>query len=678
MYNEKEIKTIVDSVIEQVKKQYPPNNRVTKPETPEYYTGYKESISYMERVKNHAEIGIFPEKLFLNKAPNITPVEYDYLKGNFKQTTLPVWVDFISTISLPFQDGNWSVVYSEDDSVYETSKETLQQYCESGIKKYGSLENFMKFSVPHLKSVDANGVVAIKPYEVHKLEDGKSDTSKLLEPQPYYYRCDQIVSKLEERYYLILLDERSEVKYSNAVKKVGFVFEFYDENVIWRISQTGEYVDFKFEYEIYFEHNEGVIPVNVFKGIPKVISNEVIWMPAFIYGCDNLDLALMNKNYLQVSISFACFPYLVMVGDDCDYEYHDTESGQLIRCNEGWLELPNQTRRKCTSCYGSGMKDRVSPMGKLLLKKGESWKGEGDKSFAGKAMEYVSPDTTALEFVEKTVDKDTEAARGILHLQRSNSKVQGSENPDTATGQSLDQKAKFAFVKPQSDQIFDMYYFCYNRIGWQRYGNKYKAPVLTYPNTFDYNTEEDYMYRIVEAQKAGWPPYMIQTIFYRYLHTLYFNEKKTMDVFSLITQSDRLLVISQDEINIKLTRGLVEKWESILHDSALQFVESLVSENKGFFGLDFTEQKKQLIQKAKDKANDIAKAATPEQSAVDDILNDNGGGAIVADNLGKLPLALQQLALASTRAKESGNNKLSAMIDSKMKELVKSLDVESA
>jgi len=52
------------------------------------------------------------------------------------------------------------------------------------------------------------------------------------------------------------------------------------------------------------------------------------------------------------------------------------------------------------------------------------------------------------------------------------------------------------------------------------------------------------------------------------------------------------------------------------------------------------------------------------------------GGAIVADNLGKLPLALQQLALASERARSSGNIKLATSIDNKMKALVNELSVE--
>lgn len=618
MYEVTDIERLILSVIDQVKKQYPAG-KYMKPEIPEYYITYKEAIKFRDRVNVHAEIGIFPEHLFKAKAPNMTDVEYTYLKENYKQTTLPVWVDFISTISLPFQDGNWSIQYHEDDSAFVTSGETLQAYVENDIDKYGSLENFMKYTVPHLKSVDANGVIVVKPAYIPKVNDTDDvDTGELLKPQPYYYRCDQIISKGED-YYLILLDERSEVTYSNAKKKVGFIFEFYDEYNIYRITQVGDYVDFKFTIELYFSHNEDKVPVNEFKGIPKIVGNSIVWMPSFIYACDNLDLALMNAQYIQVSCTFACFPYLVMVGDDCDYETSDSASGQVINCVDGHLDYPNQQRRKCPKCNGSGMKDRTTPFGRLLLKKGDNWSGEGDSKIAGQAMYYVSPDTTALEFVSTKIEKDTAAARDIMHLQRSNTIVKGSENK-TATGESLDQKAKFAFVKPQSDQIFEMYEFIYDRIGWQRYGDKYKKPVINYPNTFDYNTEEDYINRIVDAQNAGYPPYIIQTIFYRYLHTLYFHEKRTSDVFTLINHVDRLLVISQDDINLKLTRGLVDKWEIVLHDSAISFVDELISENAKFFEQDFEVQKQQLIDKAKKKTTELT-ASTPAQTTVNDIIN---------------------------------------------------------
>lgn len=46
------------------------------------------------------------------------------------------------------------------------------------------------------------------------------------------------------------------------------------------------------------------------------------------------------------------------------------------------------------------------------------------------------------------------------------------------------------------------------------------------------------------------------------------------------------------------------------------------------------------------------------------------GGAVMNDSTGKIPLALQQLALARTRAQESGDSALAKIIGDKMEELI--------
>lgn len=50
----------------------------------------------------------------------------------------------------------------------------------------------------------------------------------------------------------------------------------------------------------------------------------------------------------------------------------------------------------------------------------------------------------------------------------------------------------------------------------------------------------------------------------------------------------------------------------------------------------------------------------------------NRGGAM-KDNLGKVPLALQQLGLAQMRAQDSGNQKLANEIQKKMDELLEQI-----
>ena len=588
----------------------------------DFHDTYTIAKTYMDRVRIHAEVGGFPDRIFLERAPNQTEKEFKYIKGNYKQNTLPVYTDFHSTISRAWSDGNWSIKYKEDNSLYKDN--TLQEYLEKDIRLFGSLENYWKSMITHIRNIDPNGIVAVKPEPQEYVfdENGQMviDTSTLPKPQPYYYRCDQVIFQDSEIGYLVISGEKSNVEYAGKVSNVGLILEFYDDTAIYIIRQTGKWTDWTFSIETYFVHNWGKIPATKLKAVPQFIGDDLVYVPEFLYACDNLDLALMNAQYLQVSIANSCFPYRVMVGNSCDFEEKEDETGQYNSCNgTGYITRSDQSRHQCPKCGGSGLKDRVSPLGVLLLSK-EDWSGNGDKSFADRAMYYVSPDISALEFVKTKVEDDTNNARKILHLHTSNSQVRASEKL-TATGMTLDQKAQYAFIKPISDNLFSAFEYVISAIGWMRYGEKFNAPTLVYPNTFDYNTEEDYLTQLSEAQKAGLPPFIIYTIFHKFLQTLYYYEKKTTDVFRLIVASDRILTMSSDESQIKLQKGLVEKWEIVLHDSSINFVNELEDEVQNLFELTLPEQVKLLTDKAKAKADNIVSPSTSlQQNTVNSII----------------------------------------------------------
>ena len=97
----------------------------------------------------------------------------------------------------------------------------------------------------------------------------------------------------------------------------------------------------------------------------------------------------------------------------------------------------------------------------------------------------------------------------------------------------------------------------------------------------------------------------LQSIIYKYLQTLYYPDVQGQQIFNLISQADRLLTMTLDEINLKLSKGLVDKWEVVLHDSAINLVNTLMMENPAFFEQDFETQLAQLVERAKNIAANI-------------------------------------------------------------------------
>lgn len=608
--DEKLIREVFDPIIHDIKGLYSIGTNLKgkwRKSKMDYHPTYEPAVMYRDRCKTHAEAGCeFPEELFKNRYPNQTEDEYKYIKNNFKQTTLPVYAEYLQCIGRSFNEGNYDLRYQEDDK--EFKEYSLQSYVETKIDLFHSLENYMKSLVIHLKSVDANGVLAVKPKDIYYVEkEGTQekilDTGRLYEPQPYYYRCDQILAKVPAEYYLILTDEKSWVEVGEKKIQVGLIFEYYDKNEIVRIEQTGKFSDWTFSFNLYLDHKWDRVPVKEMEGIPQVIENKIVWLSPFLYACANLDLALMNAQFLQASISKSNFPHTVMIGDDCSYEESDA-SGNVYRCIGGDIQLPitsdstHQQTRKCPRCHGSGIGARITQLGVLFLRK-DDWQGQGDNP--RNALYFVEPSTDGLKFTQEFVEMNTQKARKILHLQDSNTEIKGNE---TATFAAIDMKAMYAFIKPISDQNFDIYEFLIDATGWQRYGNRYKKPTLTRPDTFDYNTEADYINRIVEVQKAGIPS-VTYTMIYSYLSSLKYNQKESASMLTLLASTDRLLALSQNEISIKLSKGQAESWESVLHDSGIVFIMELVQADEKFFEKELEEQQTMLIEKAKLRANEI-------------------------------------------------------------------------
>lgn len=618
MLTEKEIKPILDGIIPELKK-IDNAKRSKKKDDPVFYPSYPIITDYAERIAVHAEIGKFPEKLFAERSPNQEQKEWEYVKANYKQVTLPVFVDYMSTITRPFHDANWSIDYQEDE---EKFKEELgfQHYVENEIKIYGSVENFVKFILSQRKAVDAEGIVAVKPHSILTAVDEQGETivdpNRLAEPVPVYYASKKIVAWKLDDYAMVMLDEKSNVDVGGIVKKHGYIFEFYDRDKIWRIEQTGKYIDYTFNISVYFEHEWNKVPCFKLMGIPQIIEDSIIWQSPFLYATDLLDLVALNSSNKQMSINNCVYPYRVMIGDVCEWKDRD---GNV--CCDGKITDKDNKTRDCEGCKGAGLKSRISPLGTMLLKP-KTRLEDGDSTFTQKPLEYISPEVTTLEFLENTIAKDEEKARKILHLQTSNSVIKGTENL-TATGMAIDVKALYAFVKTITDQTFHLWESIYEAIGYMRYGESFKMPKFTFPTSFDFVTESDIIAQLKAAVDGGLPPFVIHSIIYRYLQTLYFNDQTTASIFTLIVKTDRLLTLSNEEVALKVARGSVHLWEETLHTSAINFVNELIDENPKFLEQDIKVQKEQLINRAKTNKCNVGECELTDQpkDLIDNMVN---------------------------------------------------------
>ena len=558
---------------------------------PDYYEGYADAVNQRKRIKVHAEIDVFPYKLFKHRAPNQNEEEDEFLRKNYKNTTHPVFVDYMSVVTTGLNDYNWSIEYPQNS-------ETYVEYIHNGIKGFTSLDGYVKQIIPTTKAKDPNGVVTftVAPNLIEIDGELRVDDTENLKPQPIYYKCDNVVA-WSDRYAMLESHEKSLVEYYGKMQRVGRCFYYYDTEYIYKIIQKGKLIDNVFDIIPIFKHDLGYLPCEKLKGVPAILEDGSIYYTSpFYYAVDLLDWSLTYSNYLNVSVANSAFPFRIMVGDACDFQ---NEAGKCF--NGKWISNDGSSGGHCPECHGSGMKVRVSPMGTYLLRPKQG-QDEGDTSFRN-PVEYVSPDREILDFVKELAKQYFNDARSILHIHSSNSEVKGSEEM-TATGMAIDQKAKFAFVQPISDQDFDIYQFYLDLFADLR-GEE--AAKLTYPKTFDFLTEADILNDIAVARASGAPAVIIHALIYQFIDRRFHSEGEKAKAIEVLIAADRLLTLSNDDIIKRKAQGAVDNWEIVLHDSGLKFINELILADPNFLELELEDQVAKL--------EELAKTSTPNQSA---------------------------------------------------------------
>jgi hypothetical protein len=597
-----DIQKIVDRFISKRKgwEQYNLSNPKKGSKYPEYWSGYNYAARMYDSILPHSRSDVYPEHLLSVRAPNQTDAQANYIKENYKATTLSVFEDFKSTISRAFADQNWSIKYNgEIDPRF--GEETFQQYVNNEIEKFGSLEMFIKNMLPTLKLVDANGIIAIFPEDIYTDEDG-TVTNELIRPMPEYYNCKNIVGQEFGAYYLVITDDYSVVKAGSKNERSGIILELYDKEAIYRIEQTGKKSDLTFgEPYVVFKHNLGYVPAIKLMGSPQLIGDEIAFQSPFITAVPLLDQVILDESYLQMSKATSAFPFMVALGEIC--EFTDKEGN---RCNDGQIFDPiNGGYRTCGSCSGSGVKSRFSPTGMLLIKPKTSI-SEGDTGLSGEYLKFVSPPMETLNFLRTEIEQQMAKSRRILHLPSSDESGTIGE-ASTATGSLNKLRSLYAFIKPISDQLFTIYEFCLVTIGRMRYGELFGGVNLVYPTSFDISTPSDYLAVISEGVKAGVPPSITFSNVYNYIRAIHYTDDETSAIYDLIINADELLLMSNADVLARLASGTVEKWQDVLHNSAPQLIMELIrdyiptAEAPTFLSLPMSDKIRLLQEKAAEK-----------------------------------------------------------------------------
>jgi hypothetical protein len=568
---------------------------------PEFWPGYNASRKARQEILIHVQPGAFPEDLFRSKAPNQTDAEMGWMRANFRQVTLPVYMDLENTVGRAMHQSNWSLDFEQD-----AQSQAVEDYIKSGIREWGSLTNFIRFALTRIKVPDPMGLLVFAPsaVDVIEQEDGTllQDTDAPVEPDIHYFPCNDLLGFQYDRWYLVKRPEKTEVTYGNTTKRAGMLLWLIDDEYVWQIEQYGRQADYTFRISTWYRHGLGYPPAINMLGTPRPVGSRLLWESPYIAVKDVLDTALLGEHWLRAVEAKCVFPTTVIIGSPCMFT--DAASGAC--CNGigtlEWAEGDIMRKTKCPGCNGTGMTPRLSPLGQIVINP-DTQTSTGDGVNASNAFTIVSPPVDVPTYLKQQFFDRLKYARSVMHLDAETPMAGGDVK--TATQAGLNARAKDAFVKPIADQSFFIFEFAIRAIGQQIAGPEWNGFTLRAPDRYDLRTDSDHIAEIATAMEKGLPPSIVDYMVWEYITARYESDPAALAAFEVITKSDRLQGMAPMMIQAEAAAGRVKPWEIYLHYSGMMIYEQLVRE-PGFEALDIGARVERMKQVAQEMATSPA------------------------------------------------------------------------
>lgn len=560
-----------------------------------YSDEYEKKVELSNRVAVHCEIGKFPEKLFITRAPNQTPQEFEYIKANHKTVSFPVWVKYLGVLNRIWADQNWSIMWPE-------GSDEQKEYLNKQIPFYGSTENFFKTLVTPIKGKDANAVMVVKPYEIPLLVDDQgepildTDNDLQIDPTakpdtyPVIYPSNKVVKFVKDRYALVELPEQSLIIVGKEKRRDGKIYELFDENRIIRIVQFGKYDKPEFKTSIYWTHNLGYLPAWEMQGVPLEFEDRILWQPPFMAAVESLDLMLLDNSYLITQKAAHAYQQKWEVSNTC--EYVDEQWGL---CANGYLGT-GEDRHKCPSCNGTG-KQRPSILGVYQVAAPDN-NNPNIGNVPIPPFGWVAPNPEILKFLVEELRRHLDEAESILNLRSSDSNARGGE---TALGKQIDREELFSFLLSVANQTFELFINCNKAIIEMRFGKGAKLPEVSSPKNFTLRTEQDITDEIVKAKQGGAPDSVIRNLLLEWVFIRFNDGGHVMKVTEIAFAADKLATLSASEITAKVIAKTVAGWQDTLHTFVYSYIYYFLRNDPKWIDLSIEEQVKSLEDKAKEE-----------------------------------------------------------------------------
>jgi hypothetical protein len=625
---------------------------------------YKDSVEKYHALHRHYEDTVDMD-LITERRPNESPEVQDYRKKIAVPITKQILWKIILYLNIIRKAKDWYIKYEVELPSKVVEEESPDAYYDKNYPVFTSLTNWAFSDLLTNYSLDSNGVVVVMPDVVYEYKE-----NEYKRPIANIYNAPDIYDYRSGEWYLLKGNEAVFFEEGNLTEE-GVCFYYIDKTVIKRFEQVNRVGDFRLAYERV--NTTGVVPI------------------IHLYG------VLQKSNGVNVLSDSRLSPMVPNL-DELVREYSDMQA-EVVQHIFSWVWMVEQ---KCKKCNGVGYLPGVDKDGKAIRTECKTCKGDGNvfnsygkmtiKSEVFNQPTFKSP----MGYVEKSVEIvklqaerckqhgfDAAAAVNFQHL------FQDQSSAASGTSKEWDREAPNNTVHAIAEDIGRIMDFVHKVGNMWRYGFvadseslKKMQPVINVPDKFDLFNAETILNAISALVNAKADPSIIRAAQADFARKYFSSDPATADAISAQMELDPLAGMSDENLAVLLTTGAIRQEDAFIHHNIRELIATAIKADKKFFSKDYLEKMAviRVLAMSLMPESESERTRREEEEGEANVSEQGENGLTVSSNdgyLGKLPLAIQQLSLAATRIKESGNPALAKQIMAKLQEVLKTIDPAS-
>lgn len=611
---------------------------------------YERAKEIAEKMAVHAD-GKTPEKLLWERRPNEPQEVMDYRKKIFTPKTKPTFSKIFSSLQKIRRSSDWSIRYEKQEEFTKiTDGEKLEDYCEYNYPSFTSLTNWVFTLMLRKYLIDPNAVVYVSPMT------WQVEQTDYLQPIAQVFDSVNVIDFVEDD-YTVLLDLTGSTYIANRKPVHGKRFYICTTQQILIYDQVDSKE--KFQLAVTINHALGILPAFKLKGvIIDQVDNRYLYESRIGGIIPELDEAIREYSDLQAAKVLHIYP------ERWEFTQHECTSckGTALRPNPAYTPTCNcPAQIACDKCNNGYVV--AGPYSKIMVKP----PAMGEQQIPTPPAGFVEKDIEIVKVMEQGIRDHIFNALAAINFQF----LEQTPLNESGKAKEVDKDELNNTVHGIAEDIVSAMDNIYQRIAYFRYKELYTTdeidnmlPFVPVPEKFDLMSSAHIQEELKSAKDSKFNPVIISALEESYSSSKFNTDPAVRDKLMLILTLDPLPNISEDDKMSRLSNQGITLESYVISSNIQEFIQRAVQEEKGFLELELTKQKEILSGYAQEVITENGVSVNDEDAG----LNDNG--LPIDDLTGKIPLAVQQLSLAATRAAESGDTVLAATIKAKISQLL--------